>query len=365
MHRSSKYFFIKNFSPYNRFRQHPHGRADRIFLGDYDMKRNTKAILLALIMGTVIPSVLIQMAQGMLKNRNASAEESLQTIQTDSQQVTKECNKVIFIPVLFEDGTVENMEIETYISGVVLAEMPADFEKEALKAQAVVARTYALKRYFGAEKHNQNAVCTDPGCCQAYSDREDFLSSGGTQIALDNVFDAVTQTSGMVLTYQSQLIDATYFSCSGGKTEDALAVWGADVPYLQSVVSPGEENAAHYMDTVFFSLQEFSDCLQIDKVLLVGDWIGEITYTNGGGVASISICNQEYSGTQIRSLLGLRSTAFVMTAVGNTVTVTTKGFGHRVGMSQYGADAMAVSGSSYNEILAYYYQGTTLEEFVI
>ena len=347
----------------SRIRQYPQCCADRIFAGDYDMHTNGKRIVFAILMGAVLPSVLLQAAQVILKQKKEKFQQTAKPIQTEPSQEETVDAEALFIPVLLEDGTVVNMEIDYYISGVVLAEMPADFEKEALKAQAVVTRTYALKRHHGEQKHEKSAVCTDPGCCQAYSTREDFLSSGGTQIALDKVIDAVNQTSKMVLTYQSQLIDATYFSCSGGKTEDAKAVWGNDVPYLQSVVSPGEESAAHYMDTVYFTLDEFADCLQIDKGLLSGNWISDITYTKGGGVASISICGKKYSGTEIRSLLGLRSTAFAITAVGNTVTVTTKGFGHRVGMSQYGADAMAVTGSTYDEILAYYYQGTTLEEF--
>lgn len=334
-----------------------------MFSGDHDMRTKEKQIIFAVLMGAVLPTILLHVAQGILKQNDTNIEQTIQTTQTEPLQSENVMTDAFFIPVLLDDGTVVNMEMDLYISGVVLAEMPADFEKEALKAQAVVARTYALKRYLSEGKHIKQAVCTDPGCCQAYSTREDFISSGGTKIDLDKVIDAVLQTSGMVLTYENKLIDATYFSCSGGKTEDAKAVWGTAVPYLQSVASPGEENAAHYMDTVFFTLQEFADCLQIDKALLSGQWIGDITYTTGGGVEYISICNQKYSGTQFRSLLGLRSTAFAITAVGDTVTVTTKGFGHRVGMSQYGADAMAVCGSSYEEILAYYYQGTVLEEF--
>lgn len=335
-----------------------------MFPGDNDMQKRTKEILFAVTMGAVLPAILIQIAQGMLNKENTEETfQTMSTVQTEGIAETKTNDTEIYVPVLFSDGTIRNMELETYISGVVLAEMPADFEKEALKAQAVVARTYALKRHLFDAKHKNKALCTDPACCQAYCAKEDFLSSGGTQMALEKVNDAVTQTGKLVLTFDSQLIDATYFSCSGGKTEDAKAVWGTDVPYLQSVASPGEEEAAHYMDTVYFTLQEFADCLQIDNEHLRGNWIGNITYTQGGGVEHITICNQKYTGTQIRSMLGLRSTAFAMTAVGNTVTVTTKGFGHRVGMSQYGADAMAVSGSTFDEILAYYYNGTVIEEF--
>ena len=166
-----------------------------------------------------------------------------------------------------------------------------------------------------------------------------------------------------MLTYQGKLIEATYFSCSGGRTEDALAVWGEDVPYLQSVESPGEEGAAHYVDTVSFTASEF--CEKIGKELpgIPAEWIGTIRYTAGGGVETIYIGDEPYSGTQLRSMLNLRSTAFLITAAGDTVTITTKGYGHRVGMSQYGADAMAVQGCSYEEILAHYYPGTKLQQW--
>ena len=318
-----------------------------------------------MLMGIVLPAILMQVAQGITRKKPDSAQETIQTEQTELLQQTTVAEVTFNLPVLMANGTTVQMDLEDYITGVVLAEMPADFEMEALKAQAVVARTYALKGYCGKEKHPGRAICTDPACCQAYCLPEEFLSSGGTNISLQKVADSVSQTRLEVLTFHSELIDATYFSCSGGRTEDAQAVWGSEVPYLRSVDSPGEEEAAHYMDTVFFTLQEFADCLQIDKETLSGNWIGDITYTAGGGVENIFVCGKEYTGTQIRQKLGLRSTAFVITAVGNTVTVTTKGFGHRVGMSQYGADAMAVAGKTYEEILTYYYQGTVLEEFAI
>ena len=336
-----------------------------MFPGDIFMHKKYKTILLALVMCVILPAILIRTVQTFSKDSTQSTEQTQPQMQTDDTLPTEVTDDVFYIPVLLEDGKLLDMELDVYITGVVLAEMPADFENEALKAQAVVARTYALKRYFSQEKHTGGAVCTNPACCQAYCSEEDFLSSGGTRIALDKVNNAVKLTEKKVLTYHSELIDATYFSCSGGKTEDAKAVWGTDVPYLQSVSSPGEEKAAHYMDTVFFTLQEFADCLLISDTSLKGAWIGEITYTEGGGVESITICDRTYTGTQLRSLLGLRSTAFVITAVGNTVTVTTKGFGHRVGMSQYGADAMALSGSTYEEILCYYYQGAVVEEFAV
>lgn len=255
--------------------------------------------------------------------------------------------------VLMADGSVNGMDLEDYIWGVVLAEMPASYEVEALKAQAVAARTYALR----TKRHENADICTYYGCCQAYVAPEDYTGSAKMR---EKVRQAVLSTAGQVVTYEGELIEATYFSCSGGRTEDAAAVWGADVPYLQSVVSPGEENSSDYMKTISMSAGEFAAAFG-GLSGTPGSWIGKITYTKGGGVATVEIGGIEYKGTTVRQKLKLRSTAFVITVVGSSVSITTKGFGHRVGLSQDGAEAMAVSGSDYAQILAHYYPGTKLQ----
>jgi len=265
------------------------------------------------------------------------------------------------ISVITGDGTRTQMDLEAYLLCVVLGEMPADFETEALKAQAVVARTYTLRCCL-QEKHAGGALCTDHTCCQAFRSAEDFLDSGQTQEALSHVKEGVRQTRGQVLTYAGELIEATYFSSAGGKTETALAVWGTDVPYLQSVDSP--EGESPNVQTLQLTAQEFVQKLHTELQGLPETWIGAVCYTSGGGVDTIYIGGEAYKGTQLRSLLGLRSTAFTITALGNTVTITTKGYGHRVGMSQYGAQAMALAGSDYRQILTHYYPGTTLENWL-
>ena len=156
------------------------------------------------------------------------------------------------------------------------------------------------------------------------------------------------------------LFCTSFVSCSGGSTEDAVAVWGQDVPYLQAVDSPGEEDAPRFTDTVKFSSGEFAEKLGLTASGAPADWFGAATYTDGGGVDTMTIRGQTFTGTQLRSKLGLRSTAFEISVSGNTVTITTRGFGHRVGMSQYGAQAMAREGSTCAEILAHYYTGTEL-----
>ena len=263
------------------------------------------------------------------------------------------------ISVLNQDGAVEQMELEEYLVGVLLAEMPVSFETEALKAQAVVARTYTV-RAEGKGKHENAVVCMDSTCCQGYRSPEDYSREGGTDAAVSKIRNAVAQTVPFVLTYEGELIEATYFSCSGGKTEDALAVWGTDVPYLQAVASPGEEHAAHYEDEQVLSVTEVCERLGVedsgeDRIF------GKAVYTAGGGVDSVFVCGKHFSGTEIRKLLGLRSTAFTVSQENGMVTFHTRGFGHRVGMSQYGADAMAMEGCTFDQILAHYYPGTQLQ----
>ena len=184
----------------------------------------------------------------------------------------------------------------------------------------------------------------------------------GTQEDVDKITQAVLDTTGQVLTYQGDLAEATYFSCSGGRTEDAAAVWGSDIPYLQAVDSPGEEWASVFIDTVTFTPSEFASALGKDLTGEPKSWLGTVTRSEGAGVATIILAGQQYTGVQIRKILGLNSTAFTIVFKNGNFVVTTKGKGHRVGMSQYGADAMAVLGSSCKEILSHYYPGTVIDK---
>ena len=324
------------------------------------MKMIWKEIILAAAMGLVMPGAVLGIAASM--EEPETVIEITTSAPTAAPEPITEPEKQQFsmqVPILM-DETVVRMELNEYLTGVVLGEMPVSFEPEAHKAQAVVARTYTMRAHRQGGKHDGAAVCTDSTCCQSYISPADYLAAGGTQAGVDSIRAAVKATDGQVLTYGGALIEATYFSCSGGVTEDAAAVWGADYPYLQSVQSPGEEGAAHYSDTEVFTAAQFEQALGRDLSGPPTSWFGVTTYTTGGGVASMEIGGKTYKGTALRTRLGLRSTAFTVEADSRCVTITTKGFGHRVGMSQYGADAMAVLGSRYPEILAHYYQGAVL-----
>lgn len=311
------------------------------------MKNNWKELVLAFLLAWGMPWVVMAAAQVMFEQEQVQQSQPTEPVQTESE--TKETIQV------WTGAACVEMELTDYLTGVLISEMPASFHAEAKKAQAVVARTYALRRNGGTDKH-PGAVCTQSSCCQGYLDPTAF--SNTEAVALARL--AVENTDGLVLTYGGELIDATYFSCSGGMTEDAVAVWGSDVPYLQSVESPGEEIASHYTDTVHFTKAELEKALGVTLGSNTGSWIGTTIHTEGGGVASIVIGGKQLRGTEIRSALGLRSTAFSAKAADGGITFTTKGYGHRVGMSQYGAQAMAEKGSTYAEILGHYYQGTAI-----
>ena len=317
------------------------------------MKTLRKDLILALFFGLILPGMLLNLLTVPRKYPTVTEFTSV----GEGETVVK-----VNIPILVrnEDGEVEEMDLDAYIVGVVLAEMPASFDSESKKAQAVAARTFALRAKMTGGKHGDGTVCVSSGCCQAYTTVEDYYGKGGKSENVTSAEEAVLATSGQVLTYENELIQATYFSCSGGSTEDAVAVWGSDVPYLRAKESPGEEEAKYHTDEVIFTAEEFNEALGTSLSGDPGKWFGMTTYTSGDGVATMQIGEKTYSGTQLRSKLGLRSTAFSVEVVSGEIRITTKGFGHRVGMSQYGADAMAAGGSGYREILEYYYPGTQL-----
>ncbi len=266
-----------------------------------------------------------------------------------------------------EEG-VMTIGLEEYLTGVVISEMPASFEPEALKAQAVAARTFTLRQLSG-DKHSDGQLCSDSGCCQAWTDQDtlgDKLGSSWQQY-WEKVSSAVKETEGEILTWNGQLIEAVYFSCSGGRTEAAAAVWGSEVPYLQPVDSPGEEQAAPYAQKRIFTEEAFVSLIKksAPEAALEGapsGWFGTVTKTPGDGVASMEIGGSHFTGTQLRSLLRLPSTRFTVSITEEGIVFHTLGYGHRVGMSQYGANAMAQQGSTYREILEHYYTGAKVEQ---
>ena len=310
------------------------------------MKQICNDLLMAAFMGLILPWLVVNGGYLIWEEATPETEPTIcETISSPWEIAVR------------NGGEIGQRDLERYLVGVVLAEMPASFDAEALKAQSVAARTYAAKASATGGKHGDGSVCMDPGCCQGYISEAEYLERGGTIESVDKITQAVKATAGYVLTYEDQLIEATYFSSSGGTTEDAAAVWGTEFPYLQSVSSPGETVVSH---TRIFTPEEFREALGRELEGSPTGWITVTTYTEGGGVASMTIGGEVYSGTRLRSLLGLRSTAFKVETGISEIRITTEGYGHRVGMSQYGAEAMAAAGKDYKQILAHYYPGTEL-----
>jgi len=266
-------------------------------------------------------------------------------------------------------GRVEQLSMEAYLWGVVAAEMPASFHAEALKAQAVAARTYALRKGGSVtEGHPDAMLCDDHTCCQAYCTREQAAANWGEQTAFytDKVTAAVAQTDGMVLTYGGELIDAVFHSSSAGSTADAAEVWGNPVAYLQPVFTPEGEEVPNYRTTVTVPLEEVRRVIETAHPEAVlgknaGDWFGETTLTAAGAVNTLEVGGVPLRGTELRSLFGLRSARFTVTAGAENVTFSVVGYGHGAGMSQYGANAMAGAGADVETILKHYYTGVAVE----
>jgi len=322
------------------------------------MKQDFKQIVIAFLLGAVMPGIFMRFGT-LFAFEDKKPEASVQIQPTETETFLEQEGRYIAV---YQDSLIKTMELEEYILGVVLAEMPASFEEQALMAQSVVARTYALKRQKEGTRHPGAGVCTNSLCCQAFISPSEYINKQGTKENLEKVRNAVNATSGLVLTYLGKLAESTYFSCSGGRTEDAQAVWGTDIPYLQAVESPGEEKAESFEASVSFTIEQFLEALGRK---LSGDpdtWFGTVAYTEGGGVDTMMIGGIQYSGTELRKLLGLNSTAFYVETDSEGITLTTHGKGHRVGMSQYGAEAMAVGGNNYRQILSYYYPGTVIDK---
>ncbi len=272
--------------------------------------------------------------------------------QTNSN--TQVINQGQTIKLKLNTGETINIALEDYVIGVVGSEMPALFNSEALKAQSVAARTYALK------KTSMGATLTATTSDQVYKTNDQLKAMWGNSYGTyyNKVKNAVLATKGEVMTYNGNYIDALYFSTSNGRTEDPIYVWSYTQPYLKSVDSKWDIGTTFFNATKTISKSEISSKLGVNLTS-----ISEITInslTTGGRVNSVTIAGKEFTGVQIRTLLGLRSADFTVSESGNNIVFTTKGWGHGVGMSQYGANGMANAGYSYSQILKHYYTGISI-----
>ena len=286
------------------------------------------------------------------------------------QTASGERDKSRMVKLQQADGTVAELSMSDYLFGVVAAEMPAAFEEEALKAQACAARTYTVrKQAHTTDAHPEADVCTDINCCQAYVPRETAENRWGmsAQTYAQKIETAIAGTDGLGVLYQGEPIQAVFFSSAPGRTVDAVEVWGNQVDYLQSVESPEGEEVPNYHSQAVFSADQVREAVLAvyPGADLSGDpsvWFGAPTVNEGGTVSSILVGGVTLTGGQVRTLFDLRSACFTVAWDGTNFTFSVTGYGHGVGMSQYGANAMAKAGSSFEEILTWYYTGTQVDQ---
>ncbi|GAA0436743.1 MAG: stage II sporulation protein D [Bacillota bacterium] len=257
---------------------------------------------------------------------------------------------------------VEGIPLEEYVVGVVASEMPADFEKEALKAQALAARTYIVNyKLHGNEEESKKSDVTDTVQHQVYKDEYQLQKQWGSDFnwKINKVKKAVLETEGEILTYKDAPITPAFFSTSNGYTENSEDYWENELPYLRSVASPWDKESPKYLDQKTFSSDQLEKALELDFSNKTPLPI-QLTRTDSKRVEEIEIAGQKFSGRDIREKLDLRSSDFTVEQKNNHFIFTTKGFGHGIGMSQYGANGMAKDGKSYKDIVQYYYQNVQI-----
>lgn len=306
-----------------------------------------------------VTNVNIQKSNKLSNNveENSTNKSNFTETKKDNYTETKKENikkNEITVTVYRNNGKIINLELEEYVLGVVGAEMPASFNIEALKAQAILARTYALKSIKNGKK------LTDTVSTQAYKDNSELqkLWKNDYTKYYEKIKKAVNETKGKVILYNNEYIDAVYHSTSNGKTENSKNVWKNSLPYLVSVDSSWDKNVKSYKKETIFEINEFCNILKLDVEEPI---TYEIIHNETGRVRQITINNKTFSGTEFRNLLKLRSTDFEIEINDEKVKVTTYGYGHGVGMSQYGANEMAKQGYSYIQILKHYYTGVVIK----
>lgn len=318
---------------------------------------------------TLLPSRSVRMWKLWLPS---ASEPAAETMTEEAGEETDAAQDAQMVNVyLTQENRLTRMTLEGYVCGVVAAEMPARYHLEALKAQAVAARTRVLAQMEqgGCSRHPGADICTDSAHCQGYATLGECRQKwqDGYEAYRDRVLQAQRATRGEVLTYDGELITVLYHAISGGQTEDAATVFSQSVPYLVSVESGGEEETSGFWQDDSFSFAEIAQKInqEIHTVHLTAQDVQRSfaisRYTTSGRVEAVQIREQEIAATALRKTLGLRSTWFSISMDDQGITFHQRGYGHGVGMSQAGANSMAANGAAYAQILAHYYPGVMLE----
>lgn len=316
----------------------------------------------------LLPSRMQRVLRLWQSSEKTSAPQTLTEEVMDEEQSTRQAEQPVLNVYLAEEGRIQPMTLSGYVCGVLAAEMPASYHMEALKAQAVAARTRAWKQKQegGCSRHPGADICTDSAHCQGYATLSRCREQWGSayESYRDRILLAESDTRNQLLVYEGEPITVLYHAISGGRTENAQAVFSQAVPYLVSVSSDGEEQNRGFAQELTLSFAEIAQKLtdagwpasadDVRRTLSVEE------YTETGRVAAMQAGEHRISGTDFRKALSLRSTWFSMTADAEHVTFAQRGYGHGVGMSQAGANGMAADGADYADILAHYYPGVEI-----
>ncbi len=313
-------------------------------------------ILMGIIL--VIPSILVVW---FTSEEEAPVAQEAPALSESAEPVSSDMEDDSLTVSVFraQKEEIEEVGFEDYIAGVVASEMPASYEKEALKAQALTARTYIIRHLTDPGDINlpDGADVTDTVNDQVYHNNEELKQRWPDDYdwMMEKIQEAVHETRGQVITYDGSPITATFFSTSNGYTENSEEYWPNEIPYLRSVESPWDTDSPRFEGEKVVSISDFEAELGVN-VAETGE-IGEvIERTTGGRVAKVRFGDKEFTGREIRDKLELDSSDFVWQRHGNDIVLTTKGWGHGVGMSQFGADGMAREGKNYQDIIHHYYQ---------
>lgn len=339
------------------------------------MKQYLSILILFAFFLMAIPSIsLLKKPDGLKLSDASSSSSDSSKAQDDSNTAEKEVDKDVFLVLDTKSGQVLSVSAKDYVIGAVSAEMPASFNVEALKAQAVAAHTYAVRQrekelasptseldgaYFSNDSSKYQAYFTTEQAKEFYGDNYDTNYK--------KISEAVDAVLNEILMYKNEPIVAAFHSMSGGTTESAAVVWGSDIDYLVPVDSSQDIDSPDYLEEVKFTSTELSARLtaKYPKIKLGDDkasWLTITTRSTSGTILTVKAGDTELKGVELRTLLSLRSANFEINYADDTFTITTKGYGHGVGLSQYGANAMAAEGKTYKEILTHYYKGVEIVE---
>lgn len=331
------------------------------------MRKILLYIVMIIVLVFLIPVIF---TREFIKEENIAKENK---IKEELEEISKEYNYEIYNKIKLlhvNNGEIEEKDLDEYVCEVVSAEMPVEFEEEALKAQAVVARTYTIYKIMeNNKKHGEADICDSSKCCQAWISKEDRLkkwNEDNKEEFWKKIEEAVYSTKGKFITYEGKPINAFFHANSGGKTEIPYNVWGGiGYPYLASVETNGESNYSQYASEVILTKEEFVNKIKELYSTFEIDFNQEncievLEYTDGNRIKVIKIGNLEFTGVDIRNIIGLKSANFKIELMDNNLKFSVIGYGHGVGMSQTGADSLAKEGKNYEEIIKHFYQNVEI-----